>query len=145
MKTCQNISTLIFVVSNFCGHWFHYYYFDLLWLVLINCNEMTWLLILLLNCAGIMQVTLSSGNFCLSLSEVHLFCPLWKKTLLLTPNLFCSSKNAYIFIATNFNAFYAFWSHTVFLLLLFYELFEPWKCFTLKMDSDVCDGFIGPS
>jgi hypothetical protein len=56
---------------------------------------------------------------------------------------FISPKSADVLLTIDFDAFYAFRVHFIFLLLVFHKLWAPNKHFTLKRDSDVCDSFIG--
>jgi hypothetical protein len=53
-------------------------------------------------------------------------------------------------ILETFNVLHGFCGYLYVLLLIFHKFLEPDMCFTLKMDSsicdsDACDGLIGPA
>lgn len=54
---------------------------------------------------------------------------------------FMHPKSISILVKINFHA-YAFWGYFILLLMVFCTFLEPNMCFTLKMDSSVCDSYI---
>jgi hypothetical protein len=90
---------------------------------------------------AIAQITLSSVELCLSLSEVVCSRALWNKTLLQSFNVFYASTNCLHFIKNKFSCFFIFFEVT----LYFHDFLEPNQCFTVKMNSDVCGCFTGPN
>ena len=75
---------------------------------------------------AVAQITVSSVKFCPFSCSVY----------------FMLSNSVHILLKICFNACYPFWDYFMFLLLLFFKLLNLSRCFTLKLDTDVCDWFL---
>jgi hypothetical protein len=86
----------------------------------------------------VVQAILSSVKLCLSSSEVDCFCTLWNETFLHSFSCILHIQQVCISLNINFYPPYTFGGYIVFWLLIFCKFFELNRCFTWKMDSNVC-------
>ena len=121
----QKFWSLVFMISTFC-----HYSFDLLWMVLTNKHETTWLV------SPLPPLSCCCTNR--HLSQVLSFIKWgWLLLCFLTPE----HKYCFVLLRSSFMLFYSLCSF-VFLLLVFHNFFEPNKHFTFKMYFDIYHGFI---
>jgi hypothetical protein len=90
----------------------------------------------------LLRRSLTAQSSCLSLSEVHCFCALWNETLLQSFDIFYASRKYLYFVKSGHPRSLYFRSYCVPFLLVFCKFLKPNRHFTLKMHSDVHDGFI---
>jgi hypothetical protein len=103
-----------------------------MWLIPTNNIVIMWLL----SFRGVVPISVSSIELCPSLSEVDCFfviaewdCP--------SIGVFYATKQCFYFINNQLPCFCAF-VHLIFLILVFHNVLEPDRCFTLKM-GDICE------
>jgi hypothetical protein len=76
---------------------------------------------------------------CLPFMEINCSYVLWNETLLQLLNVFYAYRKCLCFIMLCLlSLFYS-------LLLVFCNILEPNRCFTSKVYSSVCDGFVDPN
>ena len=69
---------------------------------------------------------------------------LWNETVFNSLISFIIPKSVCILVKKKLPCLFCFWGYFILLLMVFYKFLETNGCFTLNMDSSVCDSFIIP-
>jgi hypothetical protein len=131
----------MFGISTFCDHVFEYCCYNL-W---DNSNKSGWYYVAGVGAPQCTPPTPSPAIAELLSPESSSVFRWVRRTLLQSFTMFQASQMCLHFVKNKLSCCFTFWGYFIFLLLVFRELLEPNRSFTMNIDSEVCDGITGPN